>query len=225
MTGTAPAVTATLRHLLLGAFSAAALCAAPAVCAPGQAAPAPLPPGFGELKASHALASLARRDRDPWGLAIAARLRAGASGAVRAEAGEAHVEAADLRREAEDWLDQAERWGQGDPRLLSLVRDIRGEAPKGRLGGPRVSTARLGGGGRHRYAEPFIAGVPAVVYLEGDGDAALGLTVSAANGRVACQQAGEDAKLCAWTPRASETYQVEVANAGPVEARYALGTN
>lgn len=224
----APAVTKVYIRILAGLAAAMAICAAPAVCAPGQPQPTNLPEAFSLLRTSHELAALAQRSRDPWGLAMAARLRlrAGAGGVLRVEDGRAGVQAADLRGQADAWLKQAERWGEGDARLLSFIGDVRAEAGKGRMGGPRISTASLGGGGRHRYSEPFISGVPAVVYLEGDGDAALSLRVTGAAGETACSQGGaDDAKLCAWTPLRSQTYTVEINNAGVVEARYALGTN
>lgn len=124
------------------------------------------------------------------------------------------------------WLDAAERLSGGDPRLAGLIADVRATGTKGRLGGPRVSLARVGGGSVDRYREPFRPTAPAVVYVEGDGDTDLTLTVRAPGGTVVCREEGRgDLKMCVWTPTGVGQHLIEVSNAGAVDNAYSLATN
>ena len=190
-------------------------------------AQASAPEGIAALKLSAELARAGREKHDPWLLAAAARLRkeTPVQAAARApdQAGAGDKAAFDP---AEDWLLEAEQMGPEDPRLKSLIAEVRAFAFRGRAGGPKVSTARLGAGGVHRYGEAFDPARPAVVYVEGDGDSDLALTVRDAAGSATCAQAGPgDIKICSWTPRAGGAYRIEIANRGVVDDRYAFATN
>lgn len=189
---------------------------------------------FETLELSARLARLGQERGDPWLLATAARLRLTQPVQARGES----PSPADGRQDhgsagaveawpdtATSWLDEAERLAEDDPGLLAYVASIRAMEPKGRAGGPVVSLARLGGGRTHRFQERFAPGRPAVVYVEGDGDASLGVTVTA-RGQVVCQNlAPGDVKLCTWTAAAPGDYRVEVRNLGAATNRYAYGTN
>lgn len=182
--------------------------------------------GIGALKLSAELARAGRERHDPWLLATAARLRRETP--VQAAARSPDGAAADTAAfdPAEDWLKQAEEMGSEDPRLVSYVAEVRAFATKGRAGGPKVSTARLLAGGVHRYGEAFDPARVAVVYVEGDGDSSLALTVRDAAGGQTCAEAGPgDIKICSWTPRAGGAYRIEIANRGLVDDRYAIATN
>lgn len=194
---------------------AAAEPAAPAPAADDMAA-------FQSLKLSAELARWGRAHNDAWALATAARLRRETPmELVRREGGDAEV-----RDVSETWLNEALALGQADPRLVSFVEDVRAVSFKGRQGGPKVSTGRLGAGLSHRFAEKFQPGKPSVVYIEGDGDTDLTLQVSAPSGAVACADSSPgDVKMCSWTASEGGGYAVEVLNRGRVENRYALATN
>lgn len=187
-------------------------------CAVVIAGAAPAPAGEGDgtaafetLRLSAELARAGERARDPWLMIAAVRLRAGAG--VSADPGAA-------ARGAE-WLARAEALGGDDPRVASLVADLRAESTKGRTQGPRVSQALIRGGERRSFSETFHAGRPAVVYIEGDGDTNLTLKVGAA-----CRDFRPgDVKICSWTPARSEKVTVEIGNAGRVENRVILGMN
>ncbi|MGZ8407002.1 MAG: hypothetical protein ACXWVJ_03140 [Caulobacteraceae bacterium] len=201
----------------------AALAAGGAVAQADPAREAVAP--FDALKLSAELARSGEANRDAWALAIAARIRrlTPMREVARVPEGGTAEPAAD---KSALWLDRAEELGGDDPRLASLVKEVRATAFKGRSGGPQVSRARLAGGAQHRYGEPFIVGRPAVVYVEGDGDTDLGLVVRGPDGNTACAQFGPgDVKLCAWTARAAGRYSVEVSNRGAVANAYALATN
>lgn len=209
---------------LLGRVAAVGAALALAAAAEPAAAPATGADmaGFKALRLSAELSRWGRANRDPWALATAAKLRREAAlQYVRREVGDA--EPADL---SAGWLDEAAALGAADPRLLSYVEDVRAIAFKGRQGGPRVSTGRIGAGLSHRFAERFEPGRPAVVYVEGDGDTDLTLQVRAPGGGVACADSSPgDVKMCSWTAREGGGYAVEVLNRGRVENRYALATN
>ncbi|GAW40278.1 hypothetical protein SH203_00675 [Brevundimonas sp. SH203] len=197
-----------------------------------EAAAAP----FETLELSARLARLGRERGDPWLLATAARLRLSTAAPVRTAQSEPAEPASpggavDPSDEgtwpqiAEVWLDEAQMLAEGDAQVLAFIAAIRAQEYKGRTGGPLVSLARLPAGQAHVFRERFAPGRPAVVYVEGDGDAPLAVTVKAGKGMV-CQAAGPgDVKLCAWTAHEPGDYQVEVRNLGAAANRYAYGTN
>ena len=193
---------------------------------------------FEALELSARLARLGQARSDPWLLATAARIRA--SNPVRLgheppqtqvnDAAPLAAQGADLGPDAWNgslrrWLDEAEVMADGDEGALAFIASVRALEFKGRAGGPLVSLSRLSGGQTQRFSERFTPGRPAVVYIEGDGDAPLAVTVTAADVSV-CQSNGPgDVKLCTWTARSPGDYRVEVRNLGTVANRYAYGTN
>lgn len=198
-----------------------------------EAAAAP----FETLELSARLARLGRERGDPWLLATAARLRLStpasarttqpqsAEPAPRGDGGDDRSDEGTWPQIAEVWLNEAEVLAEGDASVLAFIASIRAMEYKGRTGGPLMSLARLPAGQAHVFRERFAPGRPAVVYVEGDGDAPLAVTVKAGKGLV-CQAAGPgDVKLCAWTSQDPGDYQVEVRNLGAAANRYAYGTN
>jgi hypothetical protein len=209
---------------LLAGLCAAALSAAAVVAAPDPLAEARMP--FDALRLSTELARAGHAQHDAWSLAVAARIRklTPVQAVARSPVGGAADRSA--RDDVDAWLAEAEDRGGDDPRVMSLVKEVRGLAFKGRNGGPQLSRARLGAGAAHRYGEQFQIGRPAVVYVEGDGDTDLTLVVRDPAGVPACIQGGPgDVKLCAWTAGRGGPYRVEVRNPGQVENAYALATN
>lgn len=177
----------------------------------GARAPEPAPDAFRAMKLSTEIARIGEARADPLLLLAAARLRRGANETL----------ATGTPDRAAEWLARAEELGASDPRVASMAADIRAEARKGRAAGPRVSHAMLRPGGQMRFAETFRAGVPAVVYVEGDGDTDLTLTVGAA-----CRDISPgDIKICTWTPRGDGRVTVQVGNTGRIQNRVILGMN
>lgn len=234
--GTMIVRTLSLAILVAGLISASARAQSvrepiPELGADTAAAAAP----FETLELSARLARLGRDRADPWLLAAAARLRLSTPIPFRPgpveETPEGSVAADDSGaaqswpQTAVAWLNEAEALADGDPQVLAFIQSIRAMEYKGRQGGPLVSLARLPGGQTHVFQERFTPGRPAVVYVEGDGDAPLAVTVRAGKGMI-CQAAGPgDVKLCTWTAREPGDYRVEVRNLGAATNRYAYGTN
>ena len=193
---------------------------------------------FEALELSARLARLGQARSDPWLLATAARIRASSPVRLGHEPAQTQVnDAAPLAAQGADlgpdawngslrrWLDEAEVMADGDEGALAFIASVRALEFKGRAGGPLVSLSRLSGGQTQRFSERFTPGRPAVVYVEGDGDAPLSVTVTAGDVSV-CQSNGPgDVKLCTWTARSPGDYRVEVRNLGTVANRYAYGTN
>lgn len=194
---------------------------------------------FETLELSARLARLGTERADPWLLATAARLRLSTPPPFRLRA----IDGSPAGDDADDdsapaergswtwpetalaWLNEAETLADGDPQVLAFIQSIRALDHKGRQAGPLVSLARLPGGQTHVFREQFTPGRPAVVYVEGDGDAPLAVTVRSGKGLI-CQSSGPgDVKLCTWTAREPGDYRVEVRNLGAAANRYAYGTN
>lgn len=182
---------------------------------------------FDSLKLSAELARSGHQRHDPWALAVAARIRKLTPVQEISRTPEGVVAAEVARHDdVAAWLAEAEDFGGDDARILALVREVRAMSFKGRSGGPQLSKARLGPGAIHQYGEVFQIGHPAVVYVEGDGDTDLMLSVRAPGGNAACSEMGPgDVKLCAWTAVQGGRYAVEVRNPGRVDNAYALATN
>lgn len=198
---------------------------------------------FETLEVSARLARLGTERADPWLLATAARLRlstpvpfrsgpvdgsqAGNATGDDSGAGQAQSQTSPQTwpESAMVWLNEAEALADGDPQVLAFIQAVRDMGYKGRQAGPLVSLARLPGGQTHVFRERFTPGRPAVVYVEGDGDAPLAVTVRSGKGMI-CQASGPgDVKLCTWTAREPGDYRVEVRNLGAAANRYAYGTN
>ena len=177
------------------------------------------PAAFETLRLSAELARMGRDTGDALALVAAARLRQEQGLRFDPDQAEHRPDAIDL------WLNEAEELAGGDPHILALAQGVRDTSVKGREGGPRVSLRRLEAGGSHRSLEVFEPGRTAVVYIEGDGDTALGLVVRSGE-RIACEGRGRgDIKMCVWTAAAGDHYEVVVRNDGIVDNQYALATN
>ncbi len=193
-----------IRFCLLAGAAALLVGAAPAVEVDPVAA-------FETLRLSSEVARAGEKAGDPWLMIAAARLRATA---------EIQPDPSAAAR-GDEWLAKAESMGSDDPRVASVVADLKAQGFKGRSAGPRVSQELLRGGERRSFNETFKAGRPAVVYIEGDGDTNLTLRVGAA-----CHDIRPgDIKICSWMPTRSEQVTVEIGNSGRVQNRVILGIN
>jgi hypothetical protein len=136
---------------------------------------------------------------------------------------------ADTNREVLALLTSAQIVAPYDEQLGVIVRALRVRAtaqPRGAGGGPRERQSRVPPNGVDTYSIAFRGGEPAVVYVTGDGQSNLDLTVFDPNGRRIGLDAGPyDEGLVRWTPRVTGNYRVEVRNLGKVSNGYVLITN
>lgn len=145
--------------------------------------------------------------------------------------------AAHLRREAGlpeigavGWvamMAEAEWLAAGDAALLALVSDMRAETTKGVASGPEYQLARLAEGAVQTLPPiTFRGGEYAEVYVEGPLGADFNLTVLDDAGLVVCTDKDRShVAYCGWTPAKDGAFALEIENAGPVAADYALITN
>jgi len=188
-------------------------------------------PGSPEAKAGLALqlAAHARRDRDPQAMLVAARMMltsgtrpaALRDGTLQAEPGADPV--------AAGWAREAIVLAGDDPALREQAEDIIAMRPRGVLrstlgAGPlryvrRVSaneTVQIG----IRTERQSAARVAAI----GDGDARIGLHVTAAGGMICESAARTTHSLCAWQAQA-DRHQLVLVNAGPLDSDVMLLSN
>lgn len=127
----------------------------------------------------------------------------------------------------QDMLDAAAALAEGDDALQGLIADAAAEAVKGVSTGPVYRLDRLEAGGvQVLEAVEVAAGSRAEVYAEPQGQADLNLTVRDGAGALVCADSHPDPiAYCAWTPAEAGPVTVEVTNAGPDSAPYALLTN
>lgn len=92
---------------------------------------------------------------------------------------------------------------------------------------PGVWSARTIGALSSRvFTEVFYAGVPAQVWLRGDGDTNLDLYVWDENNRLVCaSETYGDREICRWHPRWTGQFYIEIVNFGSVYNVADIGTN
>lgn len=113
-----------------------------------------------------------------------------------------------------------------DPDLLDLAYDIGAQVPHGRL--PVASVARSGLDGRagEDWRLPLSGAVGVELALIGDGQSALGLTITDDTGALICiRPPTPEPGLCGFTPARNGFFTVHVSNAGAVRSGYLLVGN
>ncbi|MCH8543379.1 MAG: hypothetical protein LAT61_07410 [Alcanivorax sp.] len=195
------------------------------------------------LQLSSHLAQLAIADEDAAMLAQAAKIRA----RVATETLEAEVThgerdqaaaASDANGEkdtpaehlsAADMLEMAREFAGDDEALLALVDStlIAEVRPRGLVGGARMIQDIVPAHSEVVYTDVYFeGGKPAEVALVGDGDTDLDLVIYDEYGNVICASVSwNDREHCAWQPRWTGPFTIEVSNLGGVWNAYVLATN
>ncbi|WP_099825182.1 hypothetical protein [Oceaniglobus indicus] len=130
-------------------------------------------------------------------------------------------------REWQDMLAAALALDPDDAVMVGLARDVRAASVRGVASGRVESRAQIRAGGRDTY-QPlvFSGGAWADVYVEGAGRADLDLFVRDGAGRMVCSDTDASAiAYCGWRVDTSDSFAVEVLNAGRVATTYRLMTN
>lgn len=110
-----------------------------------------------------------------------------------------------------------------DPSLQDLVYDLDAQRPHGRQATATRTSSDLGGGQTDTWRIALSGQTPAELGLIGDGDSALGLTVTDDSGAVICAlPPGTEAVLCRFTPARNGFFNVAVQNQGTVQNSYHL---
>ncbi|MBZ2189740.1 hypothetical protein K8B33_11575 [Alcanivorax sp. JB21] len=207
--------------------------------APGKSEQTAANEALSLLQMSAQLAQLAVADEDAAMLAQAAKLRARvATEALEAEATQGESEQTGTESEKEtsfehmsaaDMLELAREFAGDDETLLALidgtlVAEVRS---RGMVGGARTIQDVVGAYSEVFYRNVYFeGGAPAEVLLIGDGDTDLDLIIYDEFGNVICaSESMSDREYCAWQPRWTGAFTIEVSNFGSVWNAYILATN
>lgn len=130
-------------------------------------------------------------------------------------------------------LREARPWAKGDPDKLAALEAAQAEASRGIIPAAIVYMHDLPADRALTMRARAEGGRLALVRVRGDGDAALELAVTDAQGRVACSDrpAASGPALarrdlsCRWTPNRTEEYRITLRNKGRVWTRAILVSN
>jgi hypothetical protein len=130
-------------------------------------------------------------------------------------------------------LREAQGWAAGDPDRLAAIAAAQAETSKGIIPVAIVYTHDLPAERTLTMRARAEGGRLALVRVRGDGDSALELAVTDAQGRIACADrppAGTAAVArrdlsCRWTPNRTEEYRIILRNRGRVWTRAILVSN
>ena len=132
-------------------------------------------------------------------------------------------------RSVDELIAEARKLAGNDAEMLAKVAELDQSAERGRVGGPRYITTRVGAYSTDRWNTDgmwFRGGELAEVGIIGDGDTDLDLFVYDENGNVICSsETYSDTEYCSWGPRWTGPFLVIVRNFGSVWNEYTLMTN
>jgi hypothetical protein len=223
-------MTAGLMALSLSAI--AQTTAAPAQTGTNRAAAAAAPAAQSpveSIRMAHALIRYGDQNKDPHALITAARiLQATGSSAFRGErAGGAAgaTKAATDPRSVPALLQRAKAMANNRADIVAAADDVASQGTRGRDGGPARARSIVNTRSTDVYRLNFRGGERAVVLVSGDGDSDLDLFVFDENNNLVCKDDDEtDDMVCAWTPRWTGQFRVEIRNLG-VANEYVIATN
>lgn len=110
-----------------------------------------------------------------------------------------------------------------DTTLQDLVYDLDAQLPHGRRSRAVQAMSDLAGGQTDNWRVALSGEVPAEFGVIGDGDSALGMTVTDASGAIVCAvPPGFDPALCRFTPARNGFFSVAVWNQGAVWNSYRM---
>jgi hypothetical protein len=128
----------------------------------------------------------------------------------------------------ENLIADAKKFADGDQTLLALADRVKvtPDESRGRLGGPGRGVYRVPAGSTDRFVIAFKYGIPAEIFVSGDGDTDLDLYVYDENGNLITgdDDYSDDCYVC-WTPAWTGNFVVNVVNRGRVYNEYLMVTN
>lgn len=129
----------------------------------------------------------------------------------------------------ENLIASAKEFADGDETILALADGIKAgdsEKHRGLLGGPGRRIDRVAANSTDTYILAFKYGVPAEIFVSGDGDTDLDLYVYDEKGNLirSDDDLSDDCYVC-WTPAWTGNFVVRIVNRGSVYNQYILLTN
>lgn len=167
-------------------------------------------------------------NRDPLAVIVAARMRASVQVTDSDHEAEGDVEPGGDGAfiSAEDMFEEARILARGDEMIVAMIDDATADDSRGRVGGPGRSSGVLAARGRASYNIAFTGGQRAAVSSAGAGRTDIDMYIYDANGNLICRDINySDRSFCAWTPRWTGTFRIELRNLGGVSAPYSVVTN
>lgn len=129
----------------------------------------------------------------------------------------------------ENLLASAREFADGDETLLALANSVQTDESanhRGLLGGPGRRVDRVAANSTDTYVLAFKYGVPAEIFVSGDGDTDLDLYVYDENGNaIVCDDDYSDDCYVCWTPAWTGKFVIKVVNRGFVYNQYVMLTN
>lgn len=145
------------------------------------------------------------------------------------EGSESEKDSAKPEFSPENLLASAKEFADGDETLLALANSVqisKSEDHRGLLGGPGRRVDRVAANSTDTYVLAFKYGVPAEIFVSGDGDTDLDLYVYDENGNaIVCDDDYSDDCYVCWTPAWTGNFVVKIVNRGPVYNQYVMLTN
>jgi hypothetical protein len=114
--------------------------------------------------------------------------------------------------------------------LRGIIDDVAAAAGKGAIGGPKYSNSVVQSGYTDNYTVPMKGGELAEVFVKGDGDTVLRVTVLDEFGNVICDGddsggPGRTTLRCGWQPRWTGPFKIKIRNTGRMANAYRVETN
>jgi len=177
---------------------------------------------------SDRLAVYGDRNKDALALITAARIQAQLGLELGPADGKIHAKPAVPARDmtVSGLLERARQYAGGRKDLIALADEVAKTGTRGaiiqRFSHPTSVQARS----RDVFKITFRGGVPAIVFLSGDGDTDLDLIIKDENGNIVCRADGPtDDEICRWTPQYTGPFSVEVHNLGNFYNQYRIRTS
>lgn len=181
------------------------------------------------MSTAYALIRYGEQNKDPLALISAARIlqTVGASPFRGERAGGTPGEAKSPTdsRSVESLLLRAKTMAGNRADIVALADDVAQAGARGRVEGPGRTRSVVNTRATESYRLNFRGGERALVLVSGDGDSDLDLFVFDENGNLICKDDDQtDDMVCAWTPRWTGTFRVQIRNLG-VANEYVMATN
>lgn len=195
--------------------------------APATAAAAQSP--VESMRLAHELVRYGDQNKDPHALITAARIlqTVGASEfrGQRTGGTPGDAKSGNDPREVPALLQRAKAMAGNRADVVAAADDVANSGSRGRAEGPARARSVVKTRSTDNYTITFRGGERAVVLVSGDGDSDLDLYVYDENGNLVCRDDDEsDDMVCAWTPRWTGRYRIQIRNLG-IANEYVIATN
>lgn len=198
---------------------------APTAATATAASPSPV----ASLRTAHELIRYGDQNKDPHALITAARMLQNIGSSEfrgeRAGGTAGAAKTADDTRSVAALLQRAKAMADNRPDIVAAADAVAAAGTRGRVEGPGRTRSVVNSRATDVYRMNFRGEERAAILVSGDGDSDLDLYVYDDRGNLICKDDDDtDDMLCAWTPRYTGQFRIEIKNRG-VANQYVLVTN